>query len=58
MSVKKHVRWDRVIGCFLFLVAFVIMCWIVASYVDVVTHNLDTEPVYQEWNVFVHIGNS
>ena len=58
MSVKRHVRWDRVIGCFLFLIGIVITSWVTASYVDVVTHNTDLEPTYQEWNAFVHIVNS
>ena len=58
MVGKRHVRWDRVIGCFLFLAGFVAVGWLTASYVDVVTHNSDREPVYQEWNAFVQLVNS
>ena len=30
----------------------VVGLWLLASWVDVVTHNLDTNPVYQSWNLF------
>ena len=52
---RRKVRWDRVISCFLLMVIFIVTSWLTASYVDVVTHNLDDEPVYQEWNVFTKI---
>ncbi len=34
------------VGCALFT------AWVVCSWVDVVLHNLDTNPVYQSWNLF------
>ena len=37
----------------LFTVAFIMaMFWFIASYLDVITHNLDEEPIYHGWNVF------
>lgn len=34
-------------------VAAVLLLWFIASWVDVVLHNLDPNPVYQWWNLFV-----
>ncbi len=31
----------------------VLSAWIMASYLDVVTHNLNPDPVYKAWNLFV-----
>ena len=30
----------------------VVGLWLLASWVDVVTHNLSPNPVYQSWNLF------
>lgn len=29
-----------------------LMLWVFISWVDIITHNLDPEPVYQAWNIF------
>jgi len=55
MVGRRRVRWDRILGCFIIMVGFVLVSWLTASYVDVVTHNLDDEPVYQEWNAFTKL---
>ena len=37
----------------LFTVAFIMaMFWFIASYLDVITHNLDEDPTYHGWNFF------
>lgn len=37
----------------LFTVAFIMaMFWFIASYIDVIAHNLDEEPIYHGWNFF------
>ena len=32
------------------MVLFIV--WFVASYMDIVMHNLDDEPMYKAWNLF------
>lgn len=32
------------------IVLFIV--WFVASYMDIVMHNLDDEPIYKAWNLF------
>lgn len=37
----------------LFTIAMIIfMAWFVASYIDIIAHNLDDEPMYKVWNLF------
>ena len=37
----------------LFTVAFIMaMFWFIASYLDVIAHNLDEDPIYHGWNFF------
>lgn len=46
MNIKRIVEM-------LLTVTFIIaMFWFVASYLDVITHNLDEEPIYHGWNFF------
>ena len=46
MNTKKIIEM-------LFTVAFIIaMFWFIASYLDVITHNLDEHPTYKIWNLF------
>ena len=46
MSTKRIIEM-------LFTVAFIMaMFWFIASYLDVITHNLDEEPIYHSWNIF------
>lgn len=52
-SVKYYeVRSDTMKLKALFMTVFALTCaWVLASFADVVTHNLDT-CVYQSWNIF------
>ena len=34
------------------IVSYILFAWMFISWIDVVTHNLDPEPVYQAWNFF------
>ena len=46
MNTKKIIEM-------LFTVAFIMaMFWFIASYLDVITHNFDEEPIYHNWNIF------
>lgn len=46
MSVKKILSM-----LFTILMIMAIM-WFVLSYLDVILHNLDEHPRYQDWNIF------
>ena len=46
MNIKRIIEM-------LFTVAFIMaMFWFIASYLDVITHNLDEKPIYHSWNIF------
>ena len=34
------------------IVMVLFIVWFVASYMDIVMHNLDDEPIYKAWNLF------
>ena len=37
----------------LFTITMIIfLVWFVMSYMDIIAHNLDDEPVYKAWNLF------
>lgn len=42
----------RIIGMLLTVTFIIAMFWFIASYIDVITHNLDEEPIYHGWNFF------
>ena len=42
----------RIIEMLLTVTFIIAMFWFIASYLDVITHNLDEEPVYHSWNIF------
>ena len=42
----------RIIGMLLTVAFIMAMFWFIASYIDVVTHNLDEDPIYHGWNFF------
>ena len=42
----------RIIGMLLTVTFIIAMFWFIASYIDVVTHNLDEDPRYHGWNFF------
>lgn len=50
--MKKTVQ--HVFSIIFRLVVIAIFLWLVLSYIEVISHNLDTEPYnYSEWNCFV-----
>ena len=42
----------RIIGMLLTVTFIMAMFWVAASYLDIITHNLDEEPIYHSWNIF------
>ena len=46
MSVKK------ILGMLFTILTIMAIMWFVLSYLDVVLHNLDECPQYQDWNIF------
>ena len=42
----------RIVGNTVLVVSALATVWLVASWADVVLHNLDTNPVYHSWNLF------
>ena len=42
----------NVVGNGVLVVCGAVALWVVLSWADVVLHNLDTNPVYQSWNLF------
>ena len=42
----------RIIGMLLTVTFIIAMFWFIASYIDVITHNLDEDPIYKFWNFF------
>lgn len=34
------------------IIIFMLLAWMFISWIDVIAHNLDPEPVYQAWNIF------
>ncbi len=34
------------------IIMVLFIMWFVASYMDIVMHNLDDEPMYKAWNLF------
>ena len=42
----------RIIEMLLTVTFIIAMFWFIASYLDVVTHNLDEDPIYHGWNFF------
>ena len=37
------------------IVAAIFIVWVFASWIDVITHNIDTSPMYAAWNFFTII---
>ena len=42
----------RIIGMLLTVTFIIAMFWFIASYLNVITYNLDEEPIYHGWNFF------
>ena len=42
----------RIVEMLLTITFIMVMFWFTASYLDVITHNLDEEPIYHSWNIF------
>lgn len=53
MLIDKLIVIFRMIGDWLSVSFALLLGWIFISWIDVITHNLDSEPVYQAWNFFV-----
>ena len=51
-KVRRRIKWNRIVGCAFMTVLVGVYSWMGASYIDVVTHNHNPNPVYQEWNFF------
>ena len=43
---------SKMIGNTVLVVSALLGVWLLASWVDVVTHNLNPNPIYQSWNLF------
>lgn len=43
---------SKMIGNTVLVVSTLLGVWLLASWVDVVTHNLNPNPIYQSWNLF------
>lgn len=52
---KRKVRWDNVVEFMMDIILILIFCWIVRSYIDIVSHNMDANPVYREGNAFIYV---
>ena len=36
----------------LFIGLMIFTAWFMVSYIDIILHNLDDEPIYKAWNLF------
>lgn len=45
-------RVSKIVGNTMLVVSALLGVWVLASWVDVVTHNLNPNPIYQSWNLF------
>lgn len=52
MKAKTKKLIKAVIDAFI-VISCLLFAWMFISWIDVVTHNLDPEPMYQAWNLFV-----
>ena len=49
---KRRFRWDRL----WWVLVTIWLAWLVISYIDIVTHNSEAQPVYLAWNLFARLG--
>ena len=42
----------RLAAIFIFCIMVFVTGWVLASWIDVVSNNLNVNPVYQAWNLF------
>lgn len=52
----RRFRWDRFVGCAVSILLLAITTWVVLSYLNVITHNMDAQPEYQVWNLFNYVS--
>ena len=52
-KTTRRFRWDRLLGCVLTLLLFFGTVWLIASYLDIVANNLNADPEYKNWNLFL-----
>jgi hypothetical protein len=45
-------RVSKMIGNTAIVVSAMVGVWLLASWIDVVTNNLNPNPIYQSWNLF------
>ena len=55
LNLRKILSADAIMRI-VSVTAALIWAWWIASYIDVITHNLDPNPVYQVWNFFTLLG--
>lgn len=53
MLIDKLIIMFRMLRDWLSVSFVLFLIWVFISWIDVITHNLDSEPVYQAWNFFV-----
>lgn len=51
--IDRLIIMFRMLGDWLSVSTVMFLIWVFFSWIDVITHNLDSEPVYQAWNFFV-----
>lgn len=51
--IDRLIIMFRMLGDWLSVSTVMFLIWVFISWIDVITHNLDSEPVYQAWNFFV-----
>jgi hypothetical protein len=49
---KRRFRWDRL----WWTLVTIWLAWLVISYIDIVIHNTEAQPVYLAWNLFAKLG--
>lgn len=49
--MKKEII-TKILVTIIYGICGILIFWIAASYIDVVIHNCDTNPVYTAWNIF------
>lgn len=52
---RKQIKWA--VSSLFFGICFALDIWVFASWIDIILHNLDPDPVYQIWNIFTLLVN-
>ena len=51
--MKHNLNWSRLVSGFCMVIIFLLFTWAMLSFVDVIAHNLDSNPEYHPLNLFV-----